>query len=493
MRVLLMVAPWSFSELVGEEPRPHRPDKDAALIGVPQPLGLLSIAATLKQAGHAVEVADGYFESLPEILERVARFRPDVVGLSTYHCLWDNTKQAIEDIKARFPHIRTIVGGPADTMPRAECLTDCPQLDFAVDGEGELVMKEFLEALADDRPLDGIHGLIHRGDDGRIVRNKRRQALQDLNSLPFPSRDPIPLDRYIASLAVMGPTPFANVVTTRGCPHRCGFCPIGDETTHGKVRMRNAASIIDEVTYLVERHGVRSINFYDDFPTFALDHSAGEEIAHALIAKRYNLKWTMNVFTYTSDEAYMALLKRAGLWRVQCLGPSAVQKNADRLQTSGRGVPVAHVAKGIETIHRAGIQTVGKFILGIPGETREEAHRTIRYACGLPLDFAIFMPVPIFPDSPMYREQEKKGLRPGDAKGRNIFHIHVDQDSLPADEIRKLILTAYGRFYLRPGYLARQALALRSTEEIALYLRYVKRVYHNLGRYVYHPIPAGHM
>ena len=64
--------------------------------------------------------------------------------------------------------------------------------------------------------------------------------------------------------------------TSRGCPHRCGFCPIGDETTHSKVRMRNAASIIDEVTYLVEKKGVRSINFYDDFPTFVLDRDAGD-------------------------------------------------------------------------------------------------------------------------------------------------------------------------------------------------------------------------
>ena len=491
MRVLLGTPPWSFAELMGEKPRRHRPEKDAALIGVPQPLGILSIAATLEQAGHEVDIVDGYFESLPQILDRIASFRPDVVGLGTNHCLWANVKESFRAIKGRFPDVRTVVGGPPDTMPHSDCLADCPDLDFAVEGEGEFTMRELAAALADGGALDTIEGLIFRDNSGQVVTNAKRCAIQDLNALPFPSRDRINLERYIASLAVMGPVPFANVVTTRGCPHGCGFCPIGDSTTHGAVRMRNAESIVEEVSYLVERHGVRSINFYDDFPVFVLDRSEGERICHALIDKGYDLKWTMNVFTYGLDEAYLELLRKAGLWRVQCMGPSAVQKNADALQAGDRrGVSAERIARGVETIHRAGIETVGKFIVGIPGETVEEAQETIEFACRLPLDFVIFMPVPVFPTSPMYRDQLARGLLSNDPTTKNIFHIHYDADGLQPDQLQKLIRTAYTTFYFRPQYLVRRALALRSFEELTRYLRYARRVYYNVGRYVHHP--AGH-
>ena len=138
MKVLLGIAPWRFDDIY-----PHAMSRksgwgqDFGLIGgAPEPLGLLYLAAALRQAGHTVHLLDGIFATRADFMRTIEAERPDLVGLSAMTFGWRETQALAGEIKRRHPSLPIVAGGSHINAVPMEALEACPALDYSIAGPG---------------------------------------------------------------------------------------------------------------------------------------------------------------------------------------------------------------------------------------------------------------------------------------------------------------------------------------------------------------------
>ena len=246
------------------------------------PIGILSIAAYVRERGHEVAVFDGTFARGPhEFDAALVRECPDVVGISAVL----PTRAAVHDLAERsaVAGVPVVVGGPDATAAPSAYLLDAP-VDVVVHHEGEQTIARLLDLL-DERPLDPAALLDEPGlalvHDGTVVVTDTRPPIDDLDSLPLPARDLIDLDRYLEVWRDEHGYASVTVSVTRGCASGCDWCR---DAVHGTTfRSRSPERVAAEVRELSERHGIDSVRLVDDVD--ALDRGWVEAWAAAAEAE----------------------------------------------------------------------------------------------------------------------------------------------------------------------------------------------------------------
>jgi radical SAM superfamily enzyme YgiQ (UPF0313 family) len=161
------------------------------------PYGLLCVAASCDKAGHDTRLLDLCFSknTVKDISNTISMFEPDVIGISirnidnsvgynTYFLLDDVKKDIIDPVKRCF-NGPIVIGGPSVGINSKEML-DYFDLEYAVKGDGEACMKEFLSRLSNNTPLTGLEGLVIRSKDGSIIQDPSPYRVTNLNDLPYP-------------------------------------------------------------------------------------------------------------------------------------------------------------------------------------------------------------------------------------------------------------------------------------------------------------------
>ncbi len=362
------------------------------------PLGLLSIAAWLRQRGHRVAVYDGLGPEAPAgndaFAGRILAGRPDLAGFSTTTSGFLDGIDLARRLKEKKPGIRTVFGGVHVSAIGAPLLSAYRAADFLCIGEGE----ETLAALAAGKNPEDIHGLAFR-DGKRIVTNSLREPIADLDRLPFPSyellsgfprRYHLPLFSYIRG-------PGATMVTSRGCPYQCAFC---DRSVFGSsYRFNSADYIYRHMRYLRQRFGIRHINIYDDLFTVRRDRI--EALCRRLVDRPLGIRFNCAVRVGHADDELLAMLKAAGCLMVS-LGIESGDKRVLARQKSG--VTPEAVRDTVRRIRAKGLRVKGLFMMGLPGETVASIRKTSDFVLSLDLDdmnMAKFTP---FPGAPVWRQ-----------------------------------------------------------------------------------------
>jgi radical SAM superfamily enzyme YgiQ (UPF0313 family) len=427
------------------------------------PTGLAYIAASLLARGVLVRVVDMFAERLDvdAVMERLLRFRPDILGLGVMTPSAPLCEALSRRARELLPGLRVVWGGVHADVFATE-IVSAGIADVVVHGEGEDAMAELHEAWAAGREdLSDIQGLTWRLD-GRAVTNAARPLRTDLDALAWPAWDLFPVHRY-------GLLPFANlaspVVTmsaSRGCPYRCDYCSLLHQ--QGAWRGRDPLRVVEEYAFLVERYGVKQIGFVD--PTFPLDRAAFEVFAREMSRRELSRDcvWLSETRADRLDATLCEQMFQAGCRRV-LLGIESgsetllgnVSKRADR----------ARVREGVEAARRAGIQTVGLFMIGLPGETPELTRATVEYAVELDLDFAKFAMAVPFPGSKLFADQWGRTLFRDDWESYTTFNPDPDKlvyhpEGYDPRELVRMQRWAHRRFYVRPRQLRRQLLELRT-------------------------------
>ncbi|MHB1416958.1 MAG: B12-binding domain-containing radical SAM protein [Chloroflexota bacterium] len=345
---------------------------------------------------------------------------------------------------------RTIAFGTHVTpMPR-ETMEPFPCLDFAIRGEPEYTFKELVEWLdrvpdGDGRGLDlsDIRGLVwRRGEE--VVVNPDRPFIANLDDLPLPRHDLLPLQKYRIPL-VRGPYTF--VVTSRGCPGGCRFC-IKHVSYQSSIRLRSPHSIQDELWQL-DKLGVHNVNMYADLFTVSREQVAG--LCELLINEGPKVRWTCNSRVDFVDEAMLRLMARAGCWFMSWGIESASREILGRAR---KGTDPEKVERALRWAKAAGIKNWGYFIIGLPGETEETIRQTIDFAKRLPLDLALFHIAAPYPGTPFFFEVMENGwFRPGtcweevDMDESTV----LDYPNLKAEDLERWQKRAFREWALRPG------------------------------------------
>lgn len=241
----------------------QRPDEMAA--SSPYfPLGLLYLAAYVRQNKHEVAIFDGTFAAGPPAFkEALVREAPDVVGISA---LMPTRETALELAKvAHDAGVPVIVGGPDPTKDPLAYLAHA-QVDVVVHHEGERTIVALLDLMEDGRfdvpSLQEQLGVAFRDASGVPVVRPPRAPIEDLDALPLPARDLIDMERYLAAWRELNGYASLTLTTARGCPYGCEWCR---DAVHGQgYRQRSPENVAAEMKALKERYEFDRLRLVDD-------------------------------------------------------------------------------------------------------------------------------------------------------------------------------------------------------------------------------------
>ena len=358
-------------------------------------------------------------------------------------------------------------------MPR-ETLRPFPSLDYGLRGEPDLTLRDLIDHLdgrqfvrpahidtlfrshdaayrpveltTDDgsrRDLSFMKGLVWR-KDGEVVVNPDRPFVANLDDLPMPLYDRLPLQRYLMPL-IKGP--FCFIVTSRGCPAGCTYC-IKHVSYGPTMRLRSPAKLMEEITVLYGL-GVRHIHMNADL--FTVNREQVKGLCNAIIESGLKITWTCNSRVEFVDREMLRLMAKSGCFYISWGLESA---DKDILAHARKGVDPDRARVSLREARDAGIRNWGYFIIGLPGETVATIKETIAFAKSLPLDIALFHIAAPYPGTPFFQEVVAKGwLRPG------VRWEEVDMDestvldypNLRTEELEYWQKRAFREWALRPG------------------------------------------
>ncbi len=435
--------------------------RETNVSGVYPALGIAYLAGAARAAGFPVSVIDAHALNLDleGLAGQVGELRPDVIGLTSTTFNWPVVAAVARSLRAAMPDATLIVGGPHLSLYPNESMEE-RAFDVAVIGEGDLVLPELLAQLAAGDEIAGIPGtVVRRGDD--LVQGPARPPIVDLDGLALPAIDLLPMDRY-RSLTL--PRPFVSMVTSRGCPYRCRFC--SQAYVGGAHREHGVERVLEEIERAVHTYHAREIVFFDE--TFTLNRKRVLAICEGMLARNLKVGWNIRTRADLLDDEVLLALRDAGCAGVHC-GIEAGSERIRRLMNKKLDLETG--MRALERARRLGMETRGYFMLGYPGETREEIEETIRLSCQLPLDWASYTITIALPGTDIHSDLLESGQWEGQY-WREYSRQHFSgppgyaSRTLEAEELEALLRRAYRRFYLRPSTIGRKIVSRRLWREL---------------------------
>jgi radical SAM superfamily enzyme YgiQ (UPF0313 family) len=422
---------------------------------------LLYLATPIARRGHEVRYLEGFGRSVRDIVREVEAWSPGLVALTSLTFRWERVLELISALKRLPSPPRVVVGGLHVSALGESAIEESPTLDGVFLGEGEEHFPSLVDALDEGIAPEGIPGVVFRWKGG-LIRNPPARDVPDLDALPFPDRTLIDVNAYVPSPLHHRALPNTSLFGARGCPYRCTFCH-----TDPKIRVRSAESVVDEMEHCARRFGVRDFSIWDD--VFSIRRQRVFEICDEIRRRRLDVYWSVNARVEHVDEEMLRAMKGAGCWSVLYGIESA---NPASLAALGKKTAPEDVERAVRAARRAGVLTLGTFILGIPGEGVEGGLRTIEHACKIGLDYAFFGFLTPFPGTSLKREIDEGKWKGAwvDADRFDIKNVTWVPDGITEGELEGLARTAIRRFYFRPSYLLGCLARLRSLHDVVTYV-----------------------
>jgi radical SAM superfamily enzyme YgiQ (UPF0313 family) len=432
-------------------------------------LGLGYLASALQRHGHQVDLClhIGRFDTADDYVAYLRAGGYDIVGIKTFSSQVDLTRNTIARIRQALPQATVLVGGPHTSADPKRTFVFFPTADYAFQGEAEIGLPMLVDAIAkgDHSPetLSAIPGLIWRDDEA--IKANPLHMLRELDELAFPAWDLMPPASF-PERPMNGYSrrfPIAPMLTTRGCPHRCTFC--GASRINGyRIRARSAENVMAEIRMLTQEFSVREIQFYDS--NCASRRGPLREVTRRLIEEKIDITWSApnGIRLDSVDEELVSLMKASGCYQVNV----GIESGSQRiLHQMAKSLHLETVRRATRMIADAGIEVVGLFMLGLPGETREDIQATVNLALELPLtgaSFSIYCPLPGTED---YERLLAEGiLSLDDVNKFDMVSYENHLSELSPRELRRAQRLAYLRFHLRPKVLRAFLRNLSSLEKI---------------------------
>jgi anaerobic magnesium-protoporphyrin IX monomethyl ester cyclase len=366
---------------------------------------------------------------------------------------------------------KTIAFGTHITPIPVETMRPFPSLDFALVGEPDLTIRDLLDHLEnkiDQRSpevkrifdkhdlmykpsfnedgtvnMHGIKGIAWR-KNGEIILNFPRPFVADLDDMPIPMHELLPLQSYKMPL-IKGP--FTFIVTSRGCPAGCTYC-IKHVSYQYSTRLRSPKLIMEELWYL-KKLGINNIHMYSDLFTVSRDQVI--ELCKLMIEQKIDIHWTSNSRVDFVDDEMLMLMGKAGCrlisWGIE-------SGNEQILKHAKKGAYPDKAERALRWARQAGIMNWGYFIIGLPGETEATIRETIDFAKKLPLDIALFHVAAPYPGTPFFFEVvENNWFRPGTRWEQVDMDkgTVLDYPNLPAERLLYWQKRAFREWAFRPG------------------------------------------
>lgn len=395
---------------------PYYVPKDRCAISIGHPLGIAYIGGHLREAGHEVTLIDGLIEgrdrsmtpedldgdetdrirvsrgvfqrhiagegfpegstiiglSFSEIEQRIRDLQPDVVGISCIFTSIFRPGAEIARIAKRVnPEIITVMGGTHVTVSPDNVLKE-EEIDYILTGEGEKSMLELLEALETGSEPADVPGVGYMTADGQ-KRHKANELNWELDALALPALDLLSMEDYLETMAEGRA---GKMYSTRGCPFNCSFCSV-PLTSERRFRAHSIERIVEEARIWKDTYAVDVIIFEDD--NINTNTKRFRQMLQAFLDHDIDVRIDgRNLRCDLLDSETLALMKQTGFQHVFITPESGSQRVMDEIITKKMSVDDTRAAVG--RILDAGMTVGCAFVIGFPGETRDEIQMTIDYA-----------------------------------------------------------------------------------------------------------------
>lgn len=341
------------------------------------PTGLGYLASYLEEAGHTCDILDLNALRLSD-KETTSTFkkleRYDVIGLTGLITNYLQIKEFSKEIKKLFPNKLIVVGGPVTTGITTVFL-ERTKADIIVEGEGELILVDLMNALRDNMPLDEVKGIWIR-KEGKPHFTGLGRVIENLDQLPLMPWDKFPMDIYLKNNIVTG---FGfkrsiNIMGSRGCPYRCNFCYDGSALR--KVRFRSAEKCIEDIQNAYDKFKIDFFMWDDEL--FVANVRRAEEFCHLMIKKKLSKKiaWSATGRVNIVTPPLLSLMKKAGCVSVTY----GIESGSNRMLANMNKATNKNMAlQAIKNTKAAGLIAFTTFMVGTRDEDEESIQETVDF------------------------------------------------------------------------------------------------------------------
>jgi len=400
------------------------------------PMGLGSLAAVLRNAGHEVIIFDVdalkkgsdidfseeykrlelYREGLnndqhwvwQEIKKVLNSYQPDLVGISAMTPIFGSALKTAEVVKKYNPELLVIVGGPHPSLLTEQTLRS-KDIDIAVRGEGERTILELVKTIENGGDLYKVKGISFK-ENGKVFNNELQEPIKNLDEIPFPARD-----------LLMNPQNYTSedmgaILGSRGCPFNCTYC------SHfwGRcVRFRSPQNVFQEIKEIRHKYGTRQFELKDD--TFTANRKWVTDLCNLLILENLKINWGCTTRANLLDEDILRKMQKAGCNVVRI----GVETGSERiLKETKKGVTFEQMKKAAKILNKLGIFWSGYFMMGLPTETEEDILKTYQFMKELNPYYAGLGVYNPFPATELFDQGVKLGLLSLDVELGHFFQTN---------------------------------------------------------------------
>lgn len=442
------------------------------------PLNLAYLASYLRENKQNIQVniidAEGLDMTFEQLYLEVDKFSPHIVGITCPTAAYYNIQKICKDLKEKDNAVKIVLGGSHPTALPKETIkeTGC---DAVVIGEGEITFFDMLNVWEKGQKLEKVKGIAYRDEDGgEISITPARELIKDLDIVPFPAKDLLPIHKYF-----LPPTKrirserATNMVTSRGCPYNCHYCMAQTMWTR-RTRLRSVRNVLEEIKVNIEQYKLDEFSFHDEVFTLKKDRAAA--ICKGILEAGWDMSWVCMARAESVDLELLKLMKQAGCGKI-CFGFES--GSARMLKLMNKTMKPDDAIAAAALCKKAGIDVVGNFILGYPGEDVQSIKETIAFAKKVDCNTAAFFIAIPYPGTPLWFEAKEKGYLKDPVNWREFAPVSNLESpmvipGLPPSELEKWKRKAYYKFYLRPLYILKQIKKIRSTADIIDIIRGLK-------------------
>lgn len=416
------------------------------------PLGIAYMAGVLQENHIDVEILDASAEDMDfkDVEKELLKRKPDLVALTALTPTIGRALETAQVVKETLPDSIVVMGGYHPTFNFIETLED-ENVDIVIRGEGEYIMLNLVQALENQSSLHDVKGIVFEDKNSKeIVVNPEAPLIQNLDELPFPALNLLPMKKY--RLLDMD-THMTTMITTRGCPMQCSFC--SSAAMHGKkIRERSVENIVDEIEYLKTNYDIDTIAFMDD--TFTLKKRKVMAICDEILKRNIEIMWGCTSRVDTLDEKLLKKMKESGCITIFIGVESADQQQLDNMC---KNTTIAKIENAFKIAHKLKIRTIASVALGMPGDTKEIMNKTVKFVHKLKPNYAIYSLATPYPGTKFYKEAfEKNLIKIKDWSKYTLITPILETIDCSLNDMRKIQAKAFMKFYLRPHYIIRQFL-----------------------------------
>ena len=426
--------------------------------GLFPPLSISWVASIAEKAGHKVIIVDARTLQLTmeETLEILRKFKPDIMGFMMTTYMFQDTLSWIRFLKGHLK-IPVVIGGYNLRVYPRESVSH-PEIDFGVVEHAYYTIPALFEELSKEKPnFDNVPGLVYKKNREIIVTPHPQRI--DFDKFPNPARHLLPNELYAEF-----PTEkrnFTVMVTSLGCPFKCSFCEAG-RTPYNP---RSPQTVIKEIEECYYKYGIKEIDIFDYEFTGIRERVL--KICKLLERKDMDIIWACRSRIDTVDAELLQEMKKAGCRRIYFGLESGVQEILNKVN---KGITIGQIRSTIGMCQDMGIKTLGFFLIGAPGDTKETIRKTLKFAKSLNLDYVQFSKCLAKPLTPLWKEMVKNTKK--DYWRDWVLGKEIDRElprpwtDLSNCEINKITKWAYVSYYARPLFILRHLFRLHSFLEL---------------------------